>query len=329
MTSSSTTLKSFTDAAAGAIAREIATLRREAQREKDVRDAEHRARLAEWDLRLAAVTDLQRQLAERLASVKDGEPGRDGVDGKDGTDGKDGKDGTSVTLADVEPMIVETLASWERPKDGQDGKSVTVEDMMPVVTEAIDRAVAALPVAKDGKDGADGRDGERGLEGAPGKLPLAKEWNDGVHYESSVVRWQGSTYQALRDTGREPPHEDWACLAAAGQDGQDGRSFVVRGTWKDGEDYKALDVVALGGAGFVARRDAPGQCPGEGWQLIASQGKRGNQGEPGRTGDKGDRGASGAPVLNVAIDEDGLLKLHNADGSIATCDLYPLLSKLT
>ena len=55
---------------------------------------------------------------------------------------------------------------------------------------------------------------------------------------------------------------------------------------------KALDIVALNGGSFIAKKDNPGPCPGAGWQLIASQGKR---------GDKGERGLQGIPGVPVFI----------------------------
>jgi hypothetical protein len=111
---------------------------------------------------------------------------------------------------------------------------------------------------------------------------------------------------------------DGAC-GPEGPAGQDGKSFAVRGTWSETETYHELDVVALGGASFAAKCDDPGPCPGEGWQLVAAQGKRGNPGERGTV--------RGAPTA-LAVDEEGLLTLTNADGSRLSCDLYPLLSKL-
>jgi hypothetical protein len=86
-----------------------------------------------------------------------------------------------------------------------------------------------------------------------------------------------------------------ACLATAGRagrDGIDGRSVRVRGTYDPAETYAALDIVALNGGSFIARRDNPGPCPGTGWQLIASQGKR---------GPKGERGLQGIPGAAVFI----------------------------
>jgi hypothetical protein len=73
----------------------------------------------------------------------------------------------------------------------------------------------------------------------------------------------------------------------------------VRGTWSETETYAALDIVALGGSSFIARRDGPGPCPGGGWQLIASAGKTGPKGPPGDRGERGtagDRGLPGTPA---------------------------------
>ena len=74
---------------------------------------------------------------------------------------------------------------------------------------------------------------------------------------------------------------DWLCLATAGRDGS---SVNIRGTFDANADYRRLDVVALNGGSFIALKDAPGSCPGSGWQLIASQGKRGAAGERGERG---------------------------------------------
>ena len=63
--------------------------------------------------------------------------------------------------------------------------------------------------------------------------------------------------------------------------------------------------VALNGGSFIALKDAPGPCPGPGWQLIASQGKRGaagEKGERGPPGPRGDAGASGVTIRDWKID---------------------------
>lgn len=146
---------------------------------------------------------------------------------------------------------------------------------------------------KDGEPGAKGEPGERGLDGppgaagSPGTLPVVKAWSDEIHYQGSVVTHDGATWQARCNTGRSPPHEDWACLARAGRDGADGRSIRVCGTWDAAKQYEALDMVVLNGGAFVAKRADPGPCPGDGWQLMASQGKQGKPGERGPAGPPG------------------------------------------
>jgi len=135
------------------------------------------------------------------------------------------------------------------------------------------RVDARLAAVKDGEPGKDGM------------LPVARAWSDAVHYAGAVVTHRGATWQAA-DTGREPPHADWICLADPGRDGAS-PEFV--GTYDDAGEYRALDVVALNGGSFVALRDAPGPCPGDGWQLVASRGKPGQaiKGDPGKQGEPG------------------------------------------
>jgi hypothetical protein len=100
---------------------------------------------------------------------------------------------------------------------------------------------------------------------------------DRVCYQGQLVTHEGSTYQALCDTGRAPSDDEhWICVAAGGLDGL---SFRVRSTYQRGESYSRLDVVALNGGSFVARRNDPGPCPGDDWQASASREKRANRTE--------------------------------------------------
>jgi Collagen triple helix repeat (20 copies) len=151
-----------------------------------------------------------------------------------------------------------------------------------------------------GAQGPIGPQGERGLEGPPGKLPIVKLWRqDEITYEGNVVIHDGSTYQALKDTAQVPGGDHWICLAAAGRNA---RTPFVRGTYDDGATYAALDIVALNGSAFMARRDNPGGCPGEGWQMIAAQGKRGIAGPKGERGAQGEKGRDGSVIREWEID---------------------------
>lgn len=63
--------------------------------------------------------------------------------------------------------------------------------------------------------------------------------------------------------------------------------------------FQRLDIVAFDGASFIARRDDPGLCPGDGWQLIAAYGARGEKGLLGPRGERGDMGECGEPAPRI------------------------------
>ncbi len=113
---------------------------------------------------------------------------------------KDGKDADPELVA---RLVANAVAALPAPASGKDADPEVIRSM-------VAEAVAALPPAKDGEPG------------KPGKLPIVRLWVDEVHYEGAVVTHQGSLWQALRDTGREPPHADWQCVARAGRDGEPG-----------------------------------------------------------------------------------------------------------
>jgi hypothetical protein len=70
----------------------------------------------------------------------------------------------------------------------------------------------------------------------------------------------------------------------------------VRGTFQPGINYVRGDMVVLDGGSFIARKDNPGKCPGDGWQLMAKQGARGI------AGPKGERGPAGNIIVGWILD---------------------------
>lgn len=294
-----------------ALGQVIANERREWRRERELIEAQSRAAIAELKAQnVALLARLEDAITTRLASLQNGKDGRDGVDGRDGAPGEQGPPGEPGR-----PGV--DGAPGRDGKDGADGR------------DGVDgRDGSDGAPGRDGVDGAAGVDGAPGRDGDPGELPVVRAWRDGVHYAGAVVTYGGGVWQAHRDTGREPPHDDWLCIVAAGRDGADGRSMVVRGTWSEAETYLALDVVALNGAAFAARRDDPGPCPGDGWQMVSAQGKAGKPGERGVTGPAGPRGEPGPAVVLQECDAEGVVTTTNADGSIVRLDLYPVLSKI-
>lgn len=239
-------------------------------------------------------------VGEEVAKLPPAEPGRDATPPT-----------ADELRAIVAPLVQDAVAALPVP---QDGKSVTVDDVAPLVRDAVAAAVKEIPTPKDG---------------APGKLPVAKAWAEGVSYEGEVRTHKGALWQASKDTGREPGHDDWTCLAAAGADGRDADQIDICGTYDPGKTYRRLNIVALNGGAFIAKTDEPGECPGEGWQVIAMRGKPGQpgqaiKGDPG----KGIKGDAGPRVVSLSADGDGVLTLVNGDGTKVECDLYPLLAKV-
>lgn len=75
-----------------------------------------------------------------------------------------------------------------------------------------------------------------------------------------------------------------------------GKVLRVRGAFSTDAEYKQFDVVMLDGSSFIAVEDRPGQCPGEGWRLLASAGRRGQRGLPGPPGPRGEPGENAVAV---------------------------------
>lgn len=165
-----------------------------------------------------------------------------------------------------------------------------------------------------GDPGIQGEKGERGAEGPAGTFSAPRAWARGVHYESSLVTHDGSTWCARQDTAEEPPHDDWTLVAACGRDAPVGEVF---GLYDLAKAYHKYDLVAFNGAEWRARRDDPGPLPGDGWAMSARQGKPGPKGERGDPGIQGPVGKAGQTVKITEWIRDGYRALPiMSDGSI-------------
>jgi hypothetical protein len=139
------------------------------------------------------------------------------------------------------------------------------------------------------------------------KPKCEKYWTlpaDAISYRGDVVTHAGGTWQAQRDTAKEPPHPDWIQLAVPGRDGRDTVTPTVRGTWRADAEYRALDIVGRDGGCFIAKCDAPGVCPGPDWQIVSTRGARGERGERGPNGERGLAGPVAPTIVGWQIDRD-------------------------
>jgi hypothetical protein len=141
---------------------------------------------------------------------------------------------------------------------------------------------------------------EERLKSVPGKLPVVKSsWQpETVIYQAEMVCHNGALYQACKDTAQAPGGSDWICVA---RHGRDAITPTVRGAYDVHESYTELDIVSFDGAGYIARSDDPGLCPGEGWEPLSQRGQRGRKGEAirGPQGEKGARGDKGDDALEI------------------------------
>lgn len=271
-------------------------------------------------------------------------------DGKDGAPGKDADPATVVAL--LVPEVERAVAALPKPVDkGADpelverlikeevGKAVlplstrvesmTVETrdamaaiepaaLAPVlsvlVEDAVGKAVAAIPVPKDGKDGVGaasalidrdgnlvltmtdgstkslgvviGRDGQPGKDGVDGLVGKdGRDGLDGVGFDDMQFAIS----------------EDQRTLSIVAVRGENRKSWDIplshvldRGVYKEGAEYKKGDAVSYGGSLWIAQEDTSDK-PDSGSGSFRLSVKRGRDGKPGQDGAKGEPGPEGKP----------------------------------
>lgn len=250
------------DAMAGAVFESVKTY-------LDTKMAPVLARLAEMEARPVA---------------KDGDPGKPGLDGKD------------ADPAEIAALVDAAVKALPAP---QDGVSVTLGDMAPVIEQAVQKAVSALPVAKDGKDGRDGADGKDGVglagvlidrdealvvtltdgatkalgrivgkDGADG-LP-GKDGRDGINLKGFSTEFDGERTVTFKLTDGETVISEAIELPLPNW----------RGVFKDSETYKAGQTATFGGSLFIAKRDTNDKPEtSDAWGLAVKRGRDGKDGE--------------------------------------------------
>jgi hypothetical protein len=206
-----------------------------------------------------------------------------------GDPGLDGKDGTSVTIADVRPMVDEYLKALPVPKDGA---SVTVDDVKPMIMEYL----KAIPVPKDGEPGksvtidevrnmlsdtyasqqnAWALDFERRahdvLHRAIDKIPAPKDGADGFSLDDLQIEDDGEGTLTLRFVRGDLVRERTVRIP----------SLSDRGVFREGTAYRKGDGVSFGGSFWIAQKDAPEGKPGTSpdWRLAVKKGRDGRDRE--------------------------------------------------
>ena len=214
---------------------------------------EARREKTELHLRLQLQAEgLLKEWRERIAEIRNGEPGPPGKDGEPGPAGR--ARGTRATRAI--PASPVSAAQMAVP------------------------AILALP----------GERGDKGDPGEPGAVPeltdeltlavLEKVREDRLELDEKLFaatrrfeRLSAELEERLASVKEGPPGPQ----GEPGRDGVDGRTGEARGLYAPGETYRKMDRVAHDGSEWIAMHDDPGPLPGDGWML----GAKGRKGKPG------------------------------------------------
>lgn len=227
--------------------------------------------------------------------------------------GEKGQDATvdeAMLTALVEQHVTKAVSALPRPENGT---SVTVDDVAPLIAAQVQKAVAAVPPARDGvgvvdtlqdRDGhlrivlsdgqtkdvgkISGRDGEPGKDIDPvavkamiveevAKIPIPKDGKDGAGFPEM-------------DTSED----EFGRPTLVWPNGKSVRlpSIIDRGVWRQDNTYLKWDGVSYGGSFFIAQVEHPTSTPetnSKEWRLAVKRGRdgRGEKGAPGEPGAPG------------------------------------------
>ena len=238
------------------------------------------------DIVARAIAEVTAPLLERIAVLE----ARPAVKGEKGDKGDAGEPGAAG--------VGESGPAGPVGPAGQNGKDADPEVINALVAEAVQKAVALIPVAKDGRDGDDGKDGRDGLSGQPGR--------DGEKGADGLNGKDGADGLGFDDIKVEHDGERGFLLKFVAQDRQTtfgGFSVPVqiyRGVWRQ-DTYEAGDTVTWAGSMWHCN-GTTNEKPGDGskaWTLCVkkgSDGKGGPQGPEGKGGPQGPQGPMGPKV---------------------------------
>lgn len=225
------------------------------------RDGENGKSVSAEDL-APMVADVVAKAVEGLPAAKDGRDGKDAapvdVDSiiksvlreiRQPADGRDGADGKSFSIEDVRQLLESAVAhqALEFERRNADLLQRTIEDMR----QKTDRAIAAIPVPKDGRDGIDFD-------------TLEIEQSDDLRVITfSIGRGENIKKKTIQ-------------LAA----------LIDRGVWRHESKYTEGDGVSFSGAFWIAQKDHPGKPKEDlvGWRRAVNRGNDGRDGKDGKDG---------------------------------------------
>jgi hypothetical protein len=225
-----------------------------------------------------------------------GDPGESGPKGDKGDPGDPGPQGPAGEHGlKGDPGV--PGPHGERGEKGLDGASVTVDQVMPELKAELQRAVAAIPVPKDGRDGIDGKsvslDDVRQMwfdmyirEQAAWSLDFERRATDLMHRCIDRIEKPKDGIDGKDGLGfddMEVVYDGERTVSITLIRGDQKKEFpfkipvvIERGIHKQGQSYERGDGVTFGGNYWIAQRDTSDK-PGESdaWRLAVRRGRDG------------------------------------------------------
>ncbi len=188
--------------------------------------------------------------------------------------------------------------------------AAVMKGIAPVLRDAITTAMQPLVYRLIALESREPAQGEPGTDGRDGKDADPED----------IVR--AVTVEVEKAVGALPAPKD----GVDGQAGADAYPGEARGLYDAAAEYRARDVVAHNSSAWMAKRDEPGELPGDGWMLLAGRGKRGEAGERGERGVEGKAGKDGAQPVALKLDEEKMQFVMVLDsGEVLEADFAPVM----
>lgn len=286
----------------------VAEMCREWSREAERIAAEARAAIAQSQVAVAEaraeVSTLKLQMhemvVERLATLRDGEPGVPGHNGADADPAliaelvavevaklPPAPPGKNVDPEQVRALVVEEVGhAVESLPPPADGHTPTEQELAPLCEAAVLRAIEALPKPKDGEPGksVDLEEVERLIAEAVAKLPPAQPGKsitpvDVADMIATEVKAAVDALPVPKDGKSVDPAEIERMVSEAvaklppperGVEGPPGK-FSGLEPWSRGIHYESVIVTHVGST-YCAARDTAEEPPHEDWILVAARG---------------------------------------------------------
>lgn len=181
-----------------------------------------------------------------------------------------------------------------------------IKSVEPIIDEitALNQKIENVKTIKGdkGDDGEKGTQGEQGETGQEGIGVNTKEWTKGIYREGQIVQhFIGQQFKALKDTDKEPSHEDWERIGVNG--------FRWTGIKSDKTKYEDGDLFIDSGTTFL--------MVGGKAKMFAQRGKNAVDGKHGKDG------KNGREFVHVKWHNDGISFVYD-DGTIVEADVEGL-----